>query len=146
MRRNVLHGERRQDFIDRCLTDVHQHVGIRGPLHCTNLIPQCLGDKTGQRLSAIVLQNLAVCHRRHPIVVEFQPPGMPIWFDESEVLSVVQVTGVHEYTVEHILPGLGPASRLVEEFVKVYFEREFEAIIELRGGVRIIGTNDLSRI
>ena len=135
MRRSIFLGERRQDFINSCVADVHQHVGVREPLHCPNLVPLCLRDNTVQRLSTIVLlQNFPVCHRCHPIVVEFEPPGFPIWFDKSEVVSTVEVTGVHEHTVKLVLPGFGPVGRLVEEFVKVDFEGEFEAIIDLRGG------------
>jgi len=95
-----------------------------------------LGDNPIQRLSAIVLlQNFPVRHRRHPIIIEFEPPGISIWFDESEVVSAVEVTGVYKYTVKLVLRGFGPVSVLVEEFVKVNLEGEFEAIIDLRGGL-----------
>jgi hypothetical protein len=45
----------------------------------------------------------------------------------------MEVTGVYEDTVKLVLPGFGPVSRLVEEFVKVDFEGEFEAIVDLQG-------------
>jgi len=113
--------------------NVHQHVGVRESLHCPDLIPLCLGDDAVQWLTTIVfLQNLPVRHRCHPIVVEFEPPGIPIWFDECEVVSTMEVTGVYEYTVELVFPRFGPISGLVEEFVKVDFEGEFEAIVDLQ--------------
>jgi len=139
VRRSVFLGERRQDVIDRRLVDVHQHVGIREPLHRPDLIPLCLRDNAIHWLPTIVLlQNLPVRHRRHPIVVEFEPAGVPIWFDEGEVVSTVEVAGVYEDTMKPVLPGFGPVSRLVEEFIKVNLEGEFEAIIDLRGSVKIV--------
>ena len=136
VRGSVFLGERGQHLIDRCITDVHQHVGVREPLHRPNLIPLCLGDNTVQRLPTVVLlQNLPVCHRRHPIVVEFEPPSIPVWFDEGEVVSAVEVTRVYEYTVKLVFPRFGPVGRLVEEFVKINLEGEFEAIVDLRGGL-----------
>jgi hypothetical protein len=68
---------------------------------------------------------------RNPIIVKFEPPGFPVWFDESKVAPGLVVTGVNEDTVEFVLPGFGPVSRLVEEFVKVDFEWVFEAIVDL---------------
>jgi len=50
-------------------------------------------------------------------------------------MSVAEVAGVYEYAVKLVLPRFGPVSRLVEEFVKVDLEGEFEAIIDLRGGL-----------
>ena len=138
MRGSIIISERCQDVIDRCVTDVHQHVGVCKPLHRPNLIPLCLGDNAIQRLSTVVLlQNLPIRHRCHTIVVEFKPPGLPIRLDESKVVSTVEVTGVYEYTVKLVLRGFGPVGRLVEEFVEVDLEGEFEAIIDLRGEVRI---------
>ena len=94
--------------------DVHQHVSVREPLHCPDLIPLCLRDNAVQWLSAIVLfQNLPVRHRCHPIVVKFEPPGVPIWFDECEVMSTMEVTGVYEDTMKLVFPRFGPISRLV---------------------------------
>ena len=134
MRGSIFLSERRQDLIDRRVADVHQHVGIGEPLHRPDLIPLCLGDDPVQWLSTIVLlQNFLIRHRRHPIVVEFEPPGLPIWFNKSEVVSAVEVTGVYKYTVKLVLRGFGPVSGLVEEFVKVNFEGKFEAIVDLRG-------------
>ena len=98
-----------------------------------------LKDNTIQWLSAIVLfKNLPVRHGRHPLVVEFEPPCIPIWFDEREVPPTVEVTGVYKYAVKLVLPGFGPVSRPVEEFVKVYFGGEFDVFtIDLRDRVRI---------
>jgi hypothetical protein len=136
VRRSVFFGEWCQDLIDCGLADVHQHIGVCKPFHRPDLVPLCLRDNTVQRLSTIILlQNLAVRHRRHPIVVEFEPPGVSVWFDESEVVPTVEVAGVNEDTVEVVLAGLGPVSRFVEEFVEVDFEGEFEAIVDLWGGV-----------
>ena len=47
----------------------------------------------------------------------------------------MEVTGVYEYTVKLVLRGFGPVRGLVEEFVKVDFEGEFEAIVDLGGGL-----------
>ena len=47
-------------------------------------------------------------------------------------MPTVEVPGVYEDTVKPVLPGFGSVSCLVEEFVKVNFEGEFEAIIDLR--------------
>jgi hypothetical protein len=47
---------------------------------------------------------------------------------------------VNKNTVKFVLPRFGPVSRLIEEFVKVNLEREFEAIVDLCGGVRILST------
>ena len=136
MRGSIILSERRQDFIDRRVTDVHQHVSVGEPLHCPNLIPLCLGDDPVQRLPTVVLlKNFPVRHRRHPIVIEFEPPGIPIWFDECEVVSTMEVTRVYEYAVKLIFRGFGPVSCLVEEFLKVNFEGEFEAIVDLGGGL-----------
>jgi len=60
---------------------------------------------------------------------------MLVWFDESEVLSAMEVTRMYKYTVKPVLPGFGPISRLVEEIAEVNFEGEFEAAIDLRGGL-----------
>lgn len=46
-------------------------------------------------------------------------------------MSVVEVTGMYEYTMEFVLPRFRPVGRLVEEFFKVDFEGEFKAIINL---------------
>lgn len=132
MRRSILLSERRQHLVDRLLTNVHQHVGVRKPFHCPDLIPLRLRDNAVQWLSAVVfLQNLPVRHRSHPIVVEFEPPGLPIWFDEREVVSTMEVAGVNEDTVKLVFPRFGPVSRLVEEFIEVNLEGEFEAIVDL---------------
>jgi len=40
---------------------------------------------------------------------------------------------MYEYTVKFVFRGFGPVGGFVEEFVKVNFEGEFEAIIDLRG-------------
>jgi len=47
---------------------------------------------------------------------------------------------MYEYTVKLVLRGFGPVGGLVEEFVKVNFEGEFEAIVDLQGG---LGSNQL---
>ena len=97
------------------------------------MIPLSLLDSTVKWLSTIVLfQNLPVRYRCHPFVIEFEPPGIPVWFDESKVLSTVDLTGVREHTVKLVLPGFCPVSRLVEELFKINFEREFKAIVALR--------------
>ena len=133
MRRSIFLGERRQHLVDRLLTNVHQHVGIRKPFHRPDLIPLCLRDNAVQWLPAIVfLQNLPVRHRSHPIVVKIEPPGLPIWFDEREVVSTMEVTRVYEDTVKLVFPRFGPVSRLVKEFIEVDFKGEFEAIVDLR--------------
>lgn len=50
-------------------------------------------------------------------------------------MSIVEVAGVYEYTVKFVLPGFGPVNRLVDEFVKIDFKGEFEAVIDLPGGL-----------
>jgi len=57
---------------------------------------------------------------------------MPIWFDENEVPSTMEVTGMCKYAVKPVLPGFGPVGSLVEEVAKVDFQGEFEAIVDLR--------------
>ena len=52
-------------------------------------------------------------------------------------MSTVEVTRLYNYTMKSVLPGFGLVSRLVKEFCKVDFEWELEAIIALRGRVRI---------
>jgi len=135
VRRNILLGEGGQDFIDRCLADVYQHAGVREPPYCLDLVPLCSRDDTAQRLSTIIsLQHFPVRHRRHPLVVEFEPSGMPVWFDESEIMSTVEITGVHKDTMKPVLPGFGPVSSLIEEVVKINFQGELEAVVDLREG------------
>lgn len=51
-------------------------------------------------------------------------------------MSDVEVTAVYEDALKLVLPWFRPVSRLVEEFVKVNFEGEFEAIVDLRGGLK----------
>ena len=46
-------------------------------------------------------------------------------------MPTVEVTRVYEDAVEVVFPRFGPIGCLVEELVKVNFEREFEAIIDL---------------
>ena len=90
MWRSIIVGEWRQNLVDRCFVDVYQHVGVREPLHCPDLISLRLGHDTVQGLSTVVLlQDLAVRYRRHPVIVKFEPPGFPIRFDESEVVPAV---------------------------------------------------------
>ena len=138
MRGNIFLDERRQDFIDRYLADVHQRVGTRDPLHRLHLIPLRLRDSPVQRISVVVLlQNLPVRHGCHPLVIRFEPPGMWTWLDESEVSPIVEVARMCEHSMKLVLPGSGPVSCVVEKFVKVDVEREFEAIIKLRVRVRI---------
>jgi len=135
VRRNILLGDRGQDFVNCRLADVYQHAGVREPPCCLNLDPLFLRDDTTQRLSTIVFpQHLPVRYRRHSLVIEFEPPAMPIRFDESEIMSAVEIAGVCDDTVKSILPGLRPVGSLIEETVKVNFEGEFEAIVDLRGG------------
>ena len=52
-------------------------------------------------------------------------------------MSAMKVTGVDEDAVEFVLPRFRPISRLVKEFIKVNFEREFKSIVDLCGGVRM---------
>ena len=138
MRGSIFLDKRRQDFIDRYLADVHQCVGACDPLHCLNLIPLRLRDSPIQRISVVVLlQNLPVRHGCHPPVIEFEPPGMWTWLDESEVSPIVEVARMCEHSMKLVLPGSGPVSCVVKEFVKADFEREFEAIIKLRVRIRI---------
>ena len=112
--------------------DVYQHVGVREPLHGPDLIPLCLWNNAIQGLSAVVfLQDLPIRHRCDPVVIEFEPPGFPIGFNERKVVPTMEVTRVYEDAVEPVFPRFGPIGGLVEEFVKVDFEREFEAIIDL---------------
>lgn len=128
MQRHIFLGQRRHDFTDRFLADVCQCVGVHG-------YPGLgLGGNAFQQPwpSTIALfQNLLVRHRRHPTIVEFEPLGTPTWFNQSIVMSVVEVTGMYEYTMEFVLPRFRPVGRLVEEFFKVDFEGEFKAIIDL---------------
>ena len=139
MGRRIVLGERRQDLINRSLADVYQNPCTRGPLRCLDLILLCLTHGSIQRLPAIVLfQNLPVRRRRHSLVVEFEPPGISVWFDEGKISSIVSTAGVYNYAMELVLPGVGLVSRLIEEFVKIDFEGEFEAIIALRGRVEVI--------
>jgi len=134
VRGNVLLGEWGQDFIDRRLANVHQHAGARESPCCLNLVPPRLRDGTAQRLPTIVpLQHLPIRHRRHPFVVEFEPACMPIWFDESEIMSTVEIAGVYEDTMKLVLPGFGPVSSVIEEAIKIDLKGEFEAIVDLRG-------------
>jgi len=59
---------------------------------------------------------------------------MPIWFDESEMMTTAEVTRVYDDTVKPVPPGFGLVSSLVEELAKINFEGEFEAIVDLRRG------------
>lgn len=132
MWRSIFLGEWRQDLVDCRVTDVHQHIGVRKPLHRPDLIPLCLWNNTIQWLSAVVfLQNLPIRYRCNPIVIEFEPSGFPVWFNERKIVPTVEVTRVYEDAVEVVFPRFGPIGCLVEELVKVNFEREFEAIIDL---------------
>jgi len=63
---------------------------------------------------------------------------MLIRFDESEVVSIVGATGVYEYTVKLVFPGFGPVGRLIEELVKVNFKGKLKAIVDLRGGIKVV--------
>ena len=58
---------------------------------------------------------------------------MPIWFDESEIMSTVEIAGVYEDTMKLVLPGFGPVSSVIEEAIKIDLKGEFEAIVDLRG-------------
>lgn len=81
------------------------------------------------------LQHLLVRHRCRPPVVEFEPPGIPVRFNESIALSTVEVTGVYTHIVEFVLPEFSLVCSLVEEVVKVDLEGEREGVIDLRGKV-----------
>ena len=132
MRRSIVLDEWRQDLVDPRLVDVHQHVGVREPLHRPDLIPLCLWNYAIQGLPAVVfLQDLPIRYRRDPVVIEFEPAGFPIGLNERKVVPTMEVTRVYEDAVELVFPRFGPVGCLVEEFVKVDFEREFEAIIDL---------------
>lgn len=48
-------------------------------------------------------------------------------------MPTMEVAGVNEDTMKLVFPGFGPISRLVEEFIKVNFKGEFEAIVDLWG-------------
>ena len=76
-----------------------------------------------------------VRYRRNPVIIKFEPPGFPIWFDENKVVPALIDTVVNEDTVELVLPGFGPVSRFIKEFVKVNFRWVFEAIVDLEGGL-----------
>ena len=139
---NILLGERGKDFIDCHLADVYQHAGSRKLPHRLYLIPRCLRNNSVQRISTVVFfQHLPVSYGRHPLIVEFEPPALSLWFDESKVPSTVEVARVYEHAMKLVLPGFSPISRLVEELVKVDFEGEFEGIIDLRGGGGGLGSN-----
>ena len=132
VRGSILFGKWCQDLIDRHLADVHQHIGVREPFHGLGDRLLCLRHETIQRIPAIIfLQHRVVHYRRNPVIVKFEPPGFQIWPDESKVAAALIVTGVNEDTVKFVLPGFGPVSRLVEEFVEVNFKWVFEAIADL---------------
>ena len=133
VRRDILLGKRCQDFIDRRLTDIYQHAGVRESPGRLELVPLCLRDNTAQRFSAVVtLQHFPVRHGRNPFVVEFKPAGMPVWFDESIVVSTVEVTGVYDDAMKPVLPGFGYIGGLIEEAAEIDFEGEFEVVVDLR--------------
>ena len=89
-------------------------------------------DQAIERLTTIVLlKDLSVSDGGNSIVIELEPSSLPIRFDESEVVTAVQITRVNQDTMKLVDPGLGPVCRVVEEFVKVNLEREFVAVVDL---------------
>ena len=132
MRGSIPLSEWCQHLIDRHFADVHQHIGVREPLRGLGDRLLCLRHKTIQHLPTIIfLQHFVVRYWRNPVIVKFEPPGFPIWFDESKIVPALTATGVNEDPMEFVLPGFGPVSRFIEEFVKVNFKWVFEAIVNL---------------
>jgi hypothetical protein len=130
---SIFLGEWRQDLIDLCLTNVYQHISIRAKrIRYRVPIPLSLRDNHLQRFSPIIsLQNLLAHHRCHAVVVELEPQAVLVRFDESNAFPRFSGTGVNDDTVEFVLPGFMPVSRLVEEFVEVNFGGELKPIVDL---------------
>jgi hypothetical protein len=96
-----------QYVIRECLPDVYQHVRVREPLHRSNLIPlQRRRNAIEDFAAVILLKDLAVCHRRDPVIVELEPPASGIRFDTSEVMSAMEIPGVNEHTMKFVDPWL----------------------------------------
>ena len=132
MGRCVLFSEGRQNLVDCHIPDVHQHVCIREAFHSTNLLALCRRGQAIQNFTAVVLlKHLPVRNRGYTIVVELQPSRLAVRFNEGEIVTPVQISGVYEYTMKFVYPRLCLVRSLVQELSKVYFKGKFMSIIDL---------------
>lgn len=122
-----------KDFVDRTLTDVHQHVCVRETLHRTNLSALHRWDRAAVHdLATIVLfENFPISDGGDAVVVELQPPCLAVRLDESKVMAAVEITGVHEHTVQLIHPWVCTVCTLLEELAQVNLVGEFMTIVYL---------------
>ena len=132
MSRRVFILPRCENLIQCTLTDVHQHVSVREALHRTNLVALHRWHEAVQRLAAVVLlQNLPVGHRRHTIIVELEPPCLPVGLDQRKVVTTMEITGVDEYTMQLVHPRLGLICSLIKELLEINLEGELVAVVDL---------------
>lgn len=101
MWRRVVLREWRKNLVDGYFPNIYQHVGICEPLHCSNLIALwCWDTIQTQGFSSIILfENFLIRHRCHSVIVELEPSGVTVGFDESEVMATVQVARVDQDTM-----------------------------------------------
>ena len=99
MGRRVLFLKRCQYLVTHRIPYIHQHVCIGEAFHRAKLV-SLEGVKTIQRLATIVfLQNLTVGDGGDAIVIELEPSGLAIGFDERKVVSAIDISRVHQYAV-----------------------------------------------
>lgn len=122
-----------KDLINSSLPNVYQHVSIGKPFHSSRLIALQWRQKTVQNFSAIILfENFFICHRSNSVVVELQPPSIPVGLDESEIVAAMQISRVDENTMQLVYPVLILfGDSLVNIVCKVDFKGELVSVVDL---------------
>lgn len=140
------------------LADVHEHVGVREPLHRTlerrlsSRLLWLLGRDRRitssvrvreQRFPAkVVLEHLTFRDGYDSIVVEPEPTPVGRGLDQDKVVTAVHVSRVHENSVQFVVERFRSISFRIEVRGEVDFEGEFMSIVDLceHGPGRQIGT------
>jgi len=86
-----------------------------------------------QRFATIVLlQHLAIGDWGNFVIIKLQPSRLSIRLDKCEIMSTISVSGVHQNTMQLVVPLLRAIGVLVQELREVDLKWKFMTIIDLQ--------------
>ena len=102
--------DRLQHLVHHRLAHVHKHVSIREALHRTNGRRGAgMAVYTAGRhhlTTKVVFQHLLERGGCNAIVVKFEPVAVGLRFDQSKVMTTVQVARVNKHAMQFVYPRL----------------------------------------
>ena len=108
MGRSVFLGKWYQNLVNGALANIHQHVCVGESLDGPSLVSLVRWKYIAvQWLATIVLlQDLFVGNGGDAIIIELEPPSIPIWLDKRKVVATMQITRVNEDAMQFVDMGL----------------------------------------